>query len=221
MFHFSLAITTNCLPIPGERVPWKGTPCWTASQLPRLIYTWKVSTSSYWIVRFTPFLFSQICFQHYNEEFQPLICYQELVSLRFHILRTLPKQLNKYVSKQLIHIILCIDVDLQVPGTRQEFQMHRNQACSHQPAGTYICCFWGSWWFWTGIKHFSGRDIVHDIRYQSPTIQSCLIITPYRKGLVSEKTSKHWHYPCSDSGEVISCWLLLKGLIQSEPFFSI
>lgn len=170
----------------------------------------------------TPFLFSQICSQHYNEDFQPLICYQELVSLRFHILRTLPKQLNKYVSKQLIHIILCNDVDLQVPGTQQEFQMHRNQACSHQPAGTYICCFWRSWWFWTGIKHFSGKEILSmtlDTNHQPARAASSSLLTG--KIWSQKRPARHWHYPCSDSGGVISCWLLLKDLIQSEPFFSI
>lgn len=34
------------------------------------------------------------------------------------------------------------------------------------------------------------RDIIHDIRYQPSAIQSRLIIAPYRKCLVSEKTSK-------------------------------
>lgn len=34
------------------------------------------------------------------------------------------------------------------------------------------------------------RDIIHGIRYQPTTTQSCLLITPCRKCLVSEKTSK-------------------------------
>lgn len=119
-------------------------------------------------------------------------------------------------------IILCIDLDLQVPGTQQEFQMHRNQACSHQPAGTYICCFWRSWWSWTGIKHFSGKEILSttlDTNHQPSRAASSTLLT----GNVwsQKRPARHWHYPCSDSGGIISCWLLLKDLIQSEPFFCI
>lgn len=65
------------------------------------------------------------------------------------------------------------------------------------------------------------RDTIHDIRYQPPTTQSYLNTPPCRKCLDSEKASKALALPCSDSGGVISCWLLLKDFIQSEPFFCI
>lgn len=156
------------------------------------------------------------------KSFSPWFANRNLSFSRFQVLRTLPKKLIKYVSKQLIHIVSCIDVDLQVPETQQEFQMHRNQACSHQPAGTYICCLWRSWWSWTGIKHFSVKEILSmtlDTNHQPSRAASSLLLT----GNVwsQKRPARHWHYPCSDSGGVINCWLLLKDLLQSEPFLSI